>query len=434
MEARRKDGLYLLAIGCLIFVLGGFVLGLTMDWSMADFKALYFSASCAQHGGDPYNHLEVLSSVRRDGAKLDENTVYGTMAARNVYLPTQFLFTMPLASLGYEPSRLLWMTLNVASLCVAAILIWKQTAGCSPVMAGGLIAFLLANSETVVALGNAAGIAVGLCSIAVWCFMTDRHPRIGVACLALSLMLKPQDSLLVWLFFFLAGGSSRKRALQTVYLLLGLSLPIITWITVISPHWMKEWTANLAFFSAQGGINDPGPTSILWPPSIVNLQSVISLIDNNPAIYNLVAYLLCAAILVPWLVITLRSKPSRARASFGIAAASALAMLATYHRRNDARLLLLSIPACGLLWHRGGIRGRLALAITSCALLFTGDNPWIVSLLLLRHLGGHHPALAATLQAPVGIMPAPLSMLAMGAFYVWAYTKTSNDEFTSTAA
>jgi hypothetical protein len=234
---------------------------------------------------------------------------------------------------------------------------------------------MLANSETLVGLGNAAGIAIGLCVIAAWCFLSGRHWVIGVFCLAFSLMLKPQDAAFVLLFFLLAGGIYRKRAVQSVAVAFAFGLPVVLWITSILPLWPKELAANLTFLTARGGICDPGPTSILWPTAMVNLQTVISLFDNDPHLYNLVTYTLCGALLLPWAYTTIRSKLSVQSAWIALAAISAITLLIDYHRRNDTKLLLLSVPACAMLFSQGGRKGRLALALTSASILLYRRHP-----------------------------------------------------------
>ncbi len=110
----------------------------------------------------------------------------------------------------------------------------------------------------------------------------------GVVLLALSLELKPHDTGLVWLYFLLAGGAYRKRALQTFALTVALALPPVLWVFHVSPHWTQELSANLSVTSVRGGINDPGPSSIDESGSgmIIDLQTVISVFRDTPRFYN----------------------------------------------------------------------------------------------------------------------------------------------------
>jgi len=149
-----------------------------------------------------------------------------------------------------------------ASLTTAAFLMWNLAAERAPLLAGALIALILVNSEVVMIIGNAAAVAIGLCVIAVWCLLKNRFAGIGMVCLALSLLLKPHDAGLVWLYFLLAGGAYRKRALQTLLVVVLVAIPAVVWVSQVSPHWMQELHTNLALASARGDLNDPGPTSL----------------------------------------------------------------------------------------------------------------------------------------------------------------------------
>ncbi len=51
---------------------------------------------------------------------------------------------------------------------------------------------------------------------------TMRCVWVGILCLAVSLAIKPHDGGLVWLYFILAGGAFRKRALQSLVVTLAL--------------------------------------------------------------------------------------------------------------------------------------------------------------------------------------------------------------------
>ena len=141
--------------------------------------------------------------------------------------------------LPWGPAHLLWMALTMGSLILASFLIWNIGADYAPIFSGVLIGFLLANSEVVVVFGNSAGIVVSLCIVAVWCFLRERFVPAGILCLAIGLATKPQDAGVVWLYFLLAGGVYRKRALKTLLALVALRLPVVLWVWHVSPHWMQ---------------------------------------------------------------------------------------------------------------------------------------------------------------------------------------------------
>jgi hypothetical protein len=345
-----------------------------------------------------------------------------------VYPPTIFIFTLPFAMLPWGPAHLLWMVLTIGSLILASFLIWNLGADYAPIVSGVLVAFLLANSELLVITGNAAGIAISLCVVAVWCFFRERFIPVGILCLALSLALKPQDSGLVWLYFLLAGGVFRKRALQTLVATVVISLPAVLWVWHIAPLWMQEMHANVLAYSVHGGINDPGLSSTGGHglDMLINLQTVASVFWDDPRFYNLVTYLICAPLLLLWVFTALRSRTSAKRAWLALAAIAALTMLPVYHRQVDTRLLLLTIPACAMLWAKGGRIGRLALLVTTTGIVSISDLPWAILLALIGKF--HLPAtrLSGWLVMAVQVFPIPLILLVMGAFYLWIYMSRSS--------
>jgi hypothetical protein len=290
-----------------------------------------------------------------------------------------------------------------------------------------MVGFFLANSELLIVTGNAAAIAISFCVIAVWCFVRERFVPAGILCLAIGLALKPHDTGLVWLYLLLAGGVYRKRALQTGVATLVLGLPALLWVWHVSPHWMQELNANIAAFAVHGGINDPGvaSTGAHGLDMLISLQAVTGMVWDSPLVYNPVAYVVCAPLLLAWAFVTLRSRPTPRNLWLALAAIAALTMLPVYHRQNDAKLLLLTVPACAMLWAEGGLTGWLALGVTTAGLVLNGDIPWAI---LLAGIGKLHlPAtgISSKIVTGVQVFPAPLILLAVGVFYLWIYARRS---------
>ena len=425
MTNARRDGLYLLLMGSLTFMLLGAAWENAASAPLLDFRALYYPARCLLQHCDPYNASDVLRVYQAEG-------VYGSldtakqriMTTRYGYLPTAFSFTVPFAMLPWGPAHLLWMALTIGSLIFASYLIWHLGANYAPIISGFLIGFLLANSEILVMQGMCAGIAVSLCVVAVWCFFQERFIAAGILCLAVSLAVKPQDTGLVWLYFLLAGGVYRKRALQTLVVAVAFCLPSVLWVWRVAPHWIQELHSNILAFSAHGGINDPGPASsgAHGLAMVINLQEVISVFRDDPRIYNLASYLICAPLLLVWMFATLRFRPSPRRTWLALAAIAPLTMLPFYHRQYDAKLLLLAVPACALLWAEGGLTGRLALLVTAAGFVFNGD----IFMAIVISITSHLPAtvLSGQIQAVALVFPVPLILLVMSVFYLWAYVRS----------
>ena len=154
---------------------------------------------------------------------------------------------------------------------------------------------------------------------------------------------------------------------------------------------------------------------------ITSLQTAISYFRDDPRIYNLVSYLVCGVLLLAWGVRSLRSRFSQRGAWLALAAVVPLTLLVIYHRAYDARLLLLTVPACAMLWAEGGKIGRLALLVNAAGLVVTGDLAWVFFVALIRSL--HLPATGLPWQILLAalIVAAPITLLVMSVFYLWVY-------------
>jgi len=342
-----------------------------------------------------------------------------------VNLPSSLLLIAPLAILPWKFAASIWTALNAAGLLLAATLIWLAAVNRALKLSTVLICLLLSNAELVLGLGNLAGIVVSLCVIAVWCFLEERFVLAGIFCLAVSLALKPHDAGLVWLYFLLAGGVNRKRALQTLGLTAALTLPAILWVSHVAPQWPQELRANLHTLSAHGSVNDPGPDSLTFhsADNVISLQALFSLIRDDPRFYNVASYLACGMLLLAGAIRVLKSPFTEKNAWLALAAISALSMLPVYHRAYDAKLLLLAVPACAMLWGEGKHLGRIAGVMTTAALLSTADVPATILLVLMNSLKVSAASVWGRLSIALVFHCAPLILLATGVFYLWIYLR-----------
>jgi hypothetical protein len=424
MTKPRADGLYLVLLGSAIFILVGFGLENAAPVSSVDFRVMYFSARCFLEHCDPYQESNLRNIYHLEGGETPaDSPLTRKNETQYIYLPSAFSFTAPFAILPFWPSHVLWLALTAGSFIFAAFLVFDIAAGYAPVLTGSLICVALADAELFLILGNPAGIAISLCIIATWCFLKNRWVPAGIMCLAISLMLKPHDSGFVWLYFLLIGGVNRRRALQTLAAVVALSLPSVLWLTYSAPNWIQEWHANLVANSGRGGLSDPGPSSIAAHgiAMVVSLQSVISLFRDRPGFYNPLTWLICGLLLLVWLIKTLRSRFSPTEAWFALAPIAAISMLPIYHRIYDAKLLLLTLPACAMLWRRRGPSAWIALLVTTAGVLLTGGFPWAIFLLLLKDLHLSSAGFSGEMLTALQVFPAPVILLAVGVFYLWVY-------------
>jgi len=431
MTRMSLDGLIFLLFGGVVFIVSGIVLENSSHNQAIDYKALYYPARCLIQQCDPYNVSEVLRVYQAENVVGSSDTAANKQAiARYIYLPTAFSFTIPFAALPWGTARTLWISLTISSLFFASLLIWDIGADYDPIVSGVLLGFLLANSEVIVALCNSTGIAVSLCVVAVWCFLRKRYLPIAILCMAFSLVIKPQDSGLVWLYFLLAGGVYRKRALQTLYTVCVLSLPVVLWVWYVAPSWIQEWHTNILVLSTNGGILDPGFASTLahGRTGVISLQAVVSCFWDNSHIYNLASYLVCGTLLLIWSVQTLRLQFSVRRAWLALASIAAISILPVCHHLYDTKLLLLTVPACAMLWAKGGPIRWFALLVTAGGFVFTGDISLEILGILSKQPHMDTGGISGKLLTVVLIQPAPLALLAVAVFYLWAYARRAGED------
>lgn len=427
MKARNRTQIAALLICCV---------ALSMLWSynirqhegavkMPDFAGIYYGARCALFHHDPYDPASVARQFEEENP-----AIKAPFAAENarvvvtvgVNLPTTLFATAPIALLPWSVAQNLWMALTAALLGLAAFLMC-DLAPAAPALYAGLAAFILLNSELLLTLGNLAGVAVGLCVAAVWCIVKNRFAMAGVVLLAISLVLKPHDSGLVWLYFLLAGGVPRRRALQTFALTALLGIAAAVWIASASPHWPQELHNNLVAVAAPGSTSDPSLAGITNRSidQVSDLQAALSVFRNEPGFYNPVSYVIAGSLILVWMVAALRKRFTQHSALFALAAIAPLSLLPLYHRTHDAKILLLVIPACAILWAGSGPRRWIALAITSAAVLLTSDIPLLVLVELTRGLSSSPRTFAAKIVALFLLEPGPLVLLLTGSFYLWMF-------------
>jgi hypothetical protein len=429
MTKARLTVLILLSLISGISAFWGFFAERSAHGRIGDFKLAYYGARSIVEHRDPYSEDELQRLFEAEGGQSpsDPNKRHEVLRklAMQVYLPTAFLFLVPFGFLSWGAAHLLWMLVTAASLTFAAFLIWDLGENYSADLSFYLICFMLANSGVLFAGGNPAGLVIGLCVIAVWCFLQDRHAAAGVACLAVSLAIKPHDVGLVWLFLILAGGVYRKRALQTLAVVAFLSVPAVMLVSHVSPDWARELRWNLATTSEPGGNADPGPSNVgaISPGMIIDLQTVVSVFRDAPHFYNGITYLISGPLLLFWMFLTFRFRPSRQSALVALAAVATLSLLPLYHRPHDAKILLLTIPACAMLWSEGSRVRWWVVIFTFAGIFVTSDIP----LALIATLSRNNEAPGAVAQSNMAMVllnrPVPLVLLASSIFYLWVYAK-----------
>lgn len=393
-----------------------------------DFASVYYAARCGLQHKDAYDPETVLREFDADGGKLPNTRPGEDRIARDVitkvfYPPTALLLAFPLALLPWNAALTAWMSLVAGLMVAVAFLMW-DLAGGAPVAAGVMTCFMLLNCVLLLLVGNPAGVAVPACVIAAWCIFKERFAGAGVVLLAIALVVKPHDAGFVWLYFLLAGGAGRKRAWQALMVAALVGAFSLAWIAPSSPHWIQEEHNNIASYGVRGGGDDPGPTGLSYagPFPIISMQNAVSTLSNDPNFYDPLSYGIVGGVILWWMVAVLRKRPTRNGALLALAAVSCLTLLVGYHRPHDAKLLLLAIPACAVLWAGGGAKRWVALGLTGTAIFVTSDFP----LFFLSAAQDHLAISDATFSGKLALLllhPAPLVLLAAACFYLWIYVR-----------
>ncbi|MGO9434930.1 MAG: glycosyltransferase family 87 protein [Terracidiphilus sp.] len=420
MTKARKDGLCLLILGFLILLPLAYAFETVNSFGTVDFKAHYYAARTLLSGADPYNAGQVLNMYLAEKSNSYDGQFARMTATHYPYPPMEFLLTAPISALPIEPAWILWKCINIGGLAIASFFIWQIAADDAAVMSGALIGLLLASSEILIGSGNIAALSISLCILGAVILQRTRLTFLGFACVTASVVLKPHDAGFIFLFFLVAGGIKLTRALYVLSILAILIVPSLLWVNSEAPNWSRELKGNMAIYTARGGMNDPGPSTNNVPGSMINLQTILSIIRDDPRVYNPISYLVCGIGLAVCFAPAVRSLPSTTKTWIALAAIAPLTLLIVYHRRLDSFLILLTIPACSNLWRRGGRIGKLALGITVLAILSTGDIALLFTHLLLKQISiGAHAG--NDLRLSLQTAPAPLSLAVLASFYLWIY-------------
>ncbi|HVC46491.1 MAG TPA: glycosyltransferase 87 family protein [Terracidiphilus sp.] len=429
---RRLTGALLLLVCGGISLWWGVLMWRDIPGGLVDFQVVYYGTRTMMDHRDPYDLRALKETYRVEAAAGHAGAVDKPEAVTwFLYLPTIFPVVAPFALLPWRVARMAWFVLLAALLATAVVRMWQEGAREAPGMALLLACLMLLNCEVLFGGGNSAGIAVSLCVLGAWYFVKERHAALGVACMAVSLAIKPHDAGLVWLYFLLAGGSMRRRAVETLGAAALIGVAALVWTHQAVPQWMQEWRANVAAISAPGHTSDPGAVTakelgITGP--VIDLQSVVAAFRDEASVYEPAALAICGGMLLVWVWATARQRMQRMEdAWLGLAAAAPLTLLATYHRPYDATLLLLAIPACAALWARGDWTGRIALVLTAAGAVLTGS----LAVAALFALAWGLPLNPATWNGRMGIVlltRAPsLVLLAMAVFYLWVYARRAGN-------
>ncbi len=121
MTNARRDGLYLVLLGCAVFVLIGSALENAVPVTAVDFRVVYYSARCLLEHRDPYNESD-LDYIYRAKVGKRRRTVTKFAEARGSITIYQLLFHLLFHSrfFPFGPAHFLWLAFTACSVILAS--------------------------------------------------------------------------------------------------------------------------------------------------------------------------------------------------------------------------------------------------------------------------------------------------------------------------
>jgi hypothetical protein len=137
MTRARRDGFYLLLLGCAAFLLVGAAVARISPVTGEDFRLFYNGSRCLLQRVDPYQEAAYERVYLADGGRQIDPSQRAAFleSMRYPYLPTSFLGA-PLSLLPYQTAQMIWFALIAGSFILASFLMWKIGARHAPVLSG----------------------------------------------------------------------------------------------------------------------------------------------------------------------------------------------------------------------------------------------------------------------------------------------------------
>src|SRR6266568_605317 len=127
MTSRRRTILFMLILSSGISVLWGFALQRSARGVIGDYKIVYYGARCMVQHCDPYNETQLMRVYEAEGGERPSVVIEGRtqlIVASQMYLPTAAIYIAPFGLLPWGIASLLWTSLTVGGMTIAAFLMW----------------------------------------------------------------------------------------------------------------------------------------------------------------------------------------------------------------------------------------------------------------------------------------------------------------------
>lgn len=352
MSSRRVLGWTLVALALLFFLYRGPIRGMRTD-GYNDFAGSYTITHVWIHGLDAYSPKAFVDQWIKDGRPQWQFILKGAQASAlggsGTGLPSSLPFIAPFTLMSSFVADRIWISLNAIAVLIMLLLLFRSKS-----LVFLALALALASLHTGIRGGNCSTLVIACLGFS-YLWRQDR-PIVAGILLGIAGCFKPHlaGAGLLFLIF------EQTWTPVLVSVLTGLaSLAIFALRFAFSPigtSWLPLFITRSVAIGFPGGADD---FSLANPAryQLVNLQVILGTVLSNRALVNAIAIGTVVALVILWAYWMLRRDVSPI---LGFATINVILLLPSYHRINDAGVIVFAIAAAATLRYGGTI----ALALT----------------------------------------------------------------------
>jgi hypothetical protein len=352
MYSRRALGWILLLLAFLFFLYRGPIRGMRTD-GYNDFAGSYTITHVWIHGLDAYSPKAFVEQWVKDGRpqwKFVLNAAQSSsLGGSGTGLPSSLPFIAPFTLLPAIVSDRVWIWFTAATVAIMLLLLFRSRS--LPYLA---LALALANLHTGIKGGNCSTLVIACLGLSyLW---RHEHSIISGVLLGIAGCFKPHLAG-AGLLFFIFERTWTPVIVSVVTGLLSVAIFAVRLaFTPVGGSWLPLFITRSIAIGFPGGADD---FSLANPAryQLVNLQVILGTVLSNRAMVNAIAIGTVAVLVMLWGYWMLRREVSPI---LGFAAINVILLLPSYHRINDAGVIVFAIAAAATLRYGWAV----ALALT----------------------------------------------------------------------
>jgi len=320
-----------------------------------DFFSVYSISKAWVAGKEPYSTPVIVRTFQdASGYKLGRNTL--AQAASYSALPGMVPIAAPFTALRWRAANSAWVLLSIAAL---GMMLWMfaRSSGASrnDVLAFLICCLALGPIHTGLSGSNVTPLLVGLMGISYLLLRRGRSISAGIL-LGVVGCCKPHIAgAMVLVLIVDREWKTLRVAVITGFVSLGL---FVGRLWAVGVPWWNDFLQRTRQFGAVGDAND---FSLANPAryELTNLQVILGSITSSRSVANLVAISVGGLPVAAWWVAVKRNGKSDL---LGFAAINIILLLPSYHRFDDASVLVYFFAAAFLVKSRDEWIRRIAIA------------------------------------------------------------------------